>query len=75
MLKPERCIKVIVATAILHNLCIKNSITLDDDLLDNTIQEEQGEQEEHEEHGDQDGELAGDAVAFRNQIIERHFSL
>ena len=72
MFKPERCIKVIVATAILHNICIKNSIPLYEDLLDNAIQEEE---EEYEEHEDEDGELAGDAIAFRNQIIQHHFSL
>ena len=65
MFKPERCIKVIVATAILHRLCIKNAIPLQDDLPDEAMQEE---------HEDQEGEIAGDGFVLRNQIIEYHFT-
>lgn len=69
MFKPERCVKVIVCTAILHNICIDNGIPLDIELED-----------VHDQNDDVVVDVANDVLqdingrAVRQSVIDNHFS-
>ena len=69
MFKPERCVKVIVCTAILHNICIDNGIPLDIELED-----------VHDQNDDVVVDVANDVLqdingrAVRQNVIDNHFS-
>ena len=62
---PERCIQIIVACFILHNICIDHNIPLEQ-------QEDEQVEEQDEEIYDGEAEQAG--VEVRNALIRDRFS-
>jgi hypothetical protein len=70
MFAPARCVKVIIATAILHNICIEHGIPMnqDPDLVD-----EEGDELDNV-LGDQNDQQDANGVVVRNKLIQTVFT-
>ena len=69
MFSPERCVKVIIATCILHNICIKRRLALVQERVEVDDPEDENEMPIVENQGDDDGR------ATRNALIANVFHM
>ena len=67
MFSPERCVKVIITTCILHNICIKRRLALVQERVE--VDDPEDENEIVENQGDDDGR------ATRNALIANVFHM
>jgi hypothetical protein len=66
-LKPEKCCKVVVATAVLHNICQERGVPLPDDVeLNNEDADDDGVNSLPEDDGEPD-------ETVRAAVIREHF--
>lgn len=71
MFSPARCVNVIVATAILHNICVRHNVPLDVDLPDD--EREQEEDDDGQQQQDQ-GAPQHAGVRVRRALIQQLFA-
>lgn len=71
----QRCLKVIVATAILHNICIERGTPLPEDYDEDDVEEEDSSDDESEGDDEflEENQIRGAGLRTRNQVIEGHF--
>ena len=75
MFASERSLKVIAATAILHNICIERNTPLGDDDNDDDEMDSDDDEGSDEDNGGvlQDNEVFAAGVRIRNEVIQGHF--
>ena len=75
MFRPERCIVVVVATAILHNICIVRRLPLPDD--DERVDADEGDDSDKDDDNDADDvhrqNNRNDGVVTKDDLIRTAF--
>ena len=73
MFSVERCLKVIVATAILHNICIERNTPLPDDADEDIDDDDDDDEGQDEENIPEDDDVWAAGLRMRNEVIDGHF--
>ena len=69
MFRPSRCVKVIVSSFVLHNICVTRNVNLDEE--QNVVEEEINEQENDDDGGAMDPLNLRRGRAVRQRLIEQ----